>query len=133
MNRGRRYRLYIDESGDHTFNLVESNHHRYLGLLGIWFDVDEPYKTFAQDLARLKSEIFGWHPDDPPICLHRKDLVGRKGRFGRLREPELNERFEASLIKLVSEARSCMTCVVVEERGSPEISAPLFSRLLAPR
>lgn len=115
MNRGRRYRLYIDESGDHTFNLVASDPHRYLGLLGIWFDLDEPYKSFAEGLSRLKAEIFGWHPDDPPVCFHRKDMVGRKGRFGRLREPELNERLEAGLVKLVREARFCMTCVVIDK------------------
>jgi hypothetical protein len=34
----KRFRLYIDESGDHTFTLADDDNHRYLGLLGVWFD-----------------------------------------------------------------------------------------------
>jgi len=29
-----RYRLYIDESGDHTYKLLDDPSHRYLALLG---------------------------------------------------------------------------------------------------
>jgi len=110
-----RYRLYIDESGDHTFQLADNDNQRYLGLLGLWFNTFAPYKDFAQALGELKREIFGWHPDDPPICLHRKDLIARKGVFRRLRNQELNERFEDGLLKVVREARFCMTCVVIDK------------------
>jgi hypothetical protein len=109
------YRLYIDESGDHTFQLAEHDNHRYLGLLGIWFDIEAPYKAFAQALSDLKRDIFDRHPDDPIICLHRKDLLGRKGVFRRLRNPDLNERFERELVRVVSEAPFCMTCVVIDK------------------
>lgn len=109
------YRLYIDESGDHTFNLVDNDNHRYLGLLGIWFDADTPYKAFARSLDQLKADLFGSHPDDPPLCLHRKDIKERRGIFGRLRDPELNGRFEAGLIRVVEEASFQMTCVVIDK------------------
>jgi hypothetical protein len=109
------YRIYIDESGDHTFHLADNDNHRYLGLLGLWFDTDVPYRAFAQALSELKRDLFGWHPDDPPICLHRKDLIDRKGVFRRLRNPELNERFERGLLKVVGEASFCMTCVVIDK------------------
>ena len=111
----RTYRLYIDESGDHTFNLVENDNHRYLGLLGIWFDVDAPYKVFAESLHQFKADLFGWHPDDSPICLHRKDIKERRGIFGRLRDAELNRRFEAGLIEVIAEAPFQMTCVVIDK------------------
>jgi hypothetical protein len=114
-NTEGRYRLYIDESGDHTFQLADDDNHRYLGLLGIWFDTDVPYKAFSRNLNDLKQEIFDRHPDDPVICLHRKDLVGRKGVFRRLRDRDLNERFERGLVKVVDEARFCMTCVVIDK------------------
>jgi len=111
----RRYRLYVDESGDHTFQLADNDNQRYLGLLGIWFNTFGPYKAFAQALGELKRDIFGWHPDDPPICLHRKDLIARKGVFRRLRNPELNAHFEQGLLQVVREARFCMTCVVIDK------------------
>lgn len=114
-NVKRRYRLYIDESGDHTVHLADNDNHRYLGLLGLWFDIDMPYKSFAQALSDLKREIFAQHPDDPSICLHRKDLVDRKGVFRCLRNQDLNQHFESELVRVVKEARFCMTCVVIDK------------------
>jgi hypothetical protein len=111
----KRYRLYIDESGDHTFQLADNDNQRYLGLLGIWFDTDAPYKAFAEALGKLKQDIFGRYPDDPPICLHRRDLIDRKGVFRRLRNPELNERFEQELLRVARDAHFCMTCVVIDK------------------
>jgi hypothetical protein len=111
----QRYRLYIDESGDHTFHLADSDNHRYLGLLGIWFDSETPYRTFAQALGEFKAAIFGSHPDDPPVCLHRKDILERRKVFGRLRDPGLNRRFEEGLLAVIGEARFCMTCVVIDK------------------
>lgn len=114
-DKERRYRLYIDESGDHTFNLVDQDNHRYLGLLGIWFDADAPYKAYARSVEALKAEIFGWHPDDNPVCLHRKDILERRKIFSRLRDPDLNQRFEAQLLRVVHDARYCMSCVVIDK------------------
>ncbi|HEV2856648.1 MAG TPA: DUF3800 domain-containing protein [Thermoanaerobaculia bacterium] len=111
----RRFRLYVDESGDHTFSLADDDNHRYLGLLGVWFDSEAPYMEFARALGDLKREIFGWHPDDPPICFHRNDILRRKHAYGRLREPEVNGRFEAGLLKVVREASFCTTCVVIDK------------------
>lgn len=113
--KAERHRLYIDESGDHTYQPADDDNRRYLGLLGIWFDSDAPYKSFARALTDLKRDIFEQHPDDPIICLHRKDLIGRKGVFRRLRNPNLNERFERELLTLVREAHFCMTCVVIDK------------------
>jgi|SRR3954453_11524696 len=115
MSKEKRYRLYIDESGDHTFHLVDDDNHRYLGLLGLWFDTDTPYKAYAQALSDLKRDIFEPHPDDPIICLHRKDLIERRGVFRRLRNPDLNERFERELLRVVREAHFCMTSVVIDK------------------
>ena len=42
------YRLFVDESGDHVYNLLELAEHRYLALLGLWFRVSE-YERFERD------------------------------------------------------------------------------------
>lgn len=114
-NEKKRFRLYVDESGDHTFKLTDDHNHRYLGLLGVWFDSETPYREFARSLGGLKKEIFGSHPDDPPVCFHRKDIVGRKGIFVRLRNPEINKRFEDGLLQVIRAAQFCMTCVVLDK------------------
>ncbi|MGA2867087.1 MAG: hypothetical protein ABSF95_21635 [Verrucomicrobiota bacterium] len=40
-----RYRLYLDESGDHVFNHLEKPSHRFLCLLGCWFRNPEYLST----------------------------------------------------------------------------------------
>ena len=40
----KRYRLYIDESGDHTYQDIEDPARRYLGLIGCFVD-GEVYRT----------------------------------------------------------------------------------------
>ncbi len=111
----RHFRLYVDESGDHALRLADNDNHRYLGLLGLWFETGEPYRCFARDLETLKMEIFGPHPDDDPICLHRKDIVERRGVFGRLKDRDLNARFERGLIDLIERAEFHLACIVLDK------------------
>jgi hypothetical protein len=50
-----RYRLYVDESGDHAYNRLDEISHRYLALLGVWFRQPDDYVSFADD------DAFGKH------------------------------------------------------------------------
>ena len=111
----RRFRLYVDESGDHTFTRVDEPNHRYLGLLGVWIDIGEPYRNLLRALNELKSEVLGWHPDDPPICLHRKDILHRRGVFSSLQDPGRDKEFCNGLIRAIGGAQFCMTCVVIDK------------------
>jgi len=52
-----RYRLYIDESGDHTYNLLDDPSHRYLALLGVWFRQADDYVAF-QDKFRKAGKKY---------------------------------------------------------------------------
>lgn len=128
MSEKSRYRLYIDESGDHGFNLVHQREHRYLALLGIWFEVGDSYNHFAQRLQALKDRVFSPRPDDP-ICLHRMDIVYRKGPFGILRNPELASTFDRGLLELVTTAEFVMTCVLIDKK---EHGTKTYRRLFHP-
>jgi hypothetical protein len=111
-----RYRLYIDESGDHTYNLLDDPSHRYLALLGVWFRQADDYLAFADDLEGLKREMFGPRPDNP-VILHRSDIVNRKGPFGVLCDTDARKRFDARLLEVVGRARFKMVCVVIDKRA----------------
>ena len=50
-----RYRLYIDESGDHTYNKLDTVGHRYLALLGVWFRQSDDYLAFARDSTHSET------------------------------------------------------------------------------
>lgn len=113
-----RYRLYIDESGDHTYKLLDDPSHRYLALLGVWFRVNDHYTTFADDLEKFKRDIFGPRPDKP-VVLHRSDIINRKGPFGLLCRPETQVRFDAGLLEVVARAQFKMVCVIIDKKRVP--------------
>ena len=45
------YRMYVDESGDHTFESLDDDGHRYLALVG--------------DVFRLRDTYPGFYPSTP--------------------------------------------------------------------
>ena len=110
-----RYRLYIDESGDHTVSLLDEPSHQYLALLGVWFRQAPDYAAFAENLERLKRDLFGVRPDKP-VVLHRSSIINRKGAFGRLCDARLRTRFDEELLALVDRARFHMVCVVIDKK-----------------
>ena len=114
-SRKLRYRLYIDESGDHTYMLLEEISHRYLALLGVWFEQTDDYVAFADDLERFKRGIFGPRPDKP-VVLHRSDIINRKSSFGLLCNPEIRERFNAGLLDVIIKAQFKMVCVIIDKQ-----------------
>src|SRR5665213_24602 len=111
-----RYRLYVDESGDHTYNLLDDPSHRYLALLGVWFRQADDYVAFADELEVFKRGIFGPRPDKS-VILHRSDIVNRKGPFGLLRNPEIQERFNAGLLDVIARAEFRIICVVIDKKA----------------
>ncbi len=115
QHRKRRYRLYIDESGDHTYNLLDDPSHRYLGLLGVWFHQEEDYVAFSDDMDRFKREVFGPRPDKP-VVFHRSDIINRRGSFGLLRQEEKKRQFDEGLLSLIRRARFRMACVVIDKK-----------------
>jgi len=110
-----RYRLYTDESGDHTYKLLDDPSHRYLALLGVWFRQHDHYTAFADDLERFKRGIFGPRPDKP-VVLHRSDIINRKGPFGLLCQPEVEARFDSGLLEVVARAQFKMACVIINKK-----------------
>lgn len=113
------FRLYIDESGDHTFNRVDEDAHRYLAVLGVWFRQGKPYLDFVRELQELKDRIFGPRPDDP-VIFHREDIVNRRGPFWRLNQPEIAKEFGDGILKLVSEGRFRVCCIVIDKQTHQE-------------
>src|SRR5438552_2567490 len=97
--RPPRYRLYIDESGEHTYSKLDDVAHRYLALLGVWFRQTDDYIAFATDLERFKESFFGKRPDNPAV-LHRADIINRKGPFGILCDAEKRASFDAGLLEI---------------------------------
>jgi len=115
--RPSRYRLYIDESGDHTYNLLDEPSHRYLALLGVWFRQADDYVAFADDLDKFKRELFGPRPDKP-VILHRKvDNIAGLQLADVLAHPVKQAcLLESNLITDTGEAFGKEVCRAVKEK-----------------
>ncbi len=115
---GERYRMYVDESGDHSYNMLYQDSNRYLSLLGVWFN-DKDYLIFSERLETIKNNIFGKKPDSP-IILHREDIIHRKGPFVILKDQQKNSLFEESLLALIKESSFMLCCVIIDKKRHKE-------------
>lgn len=61
----RIFRLYIDESGDHTYKKIEDINQRYLSLTGCIIDSEVYRKQIQPEFELLKQKHFPHSPDDP--------------------------------------------------------------------
>jgi len=112
-NLPKRYRLYIDETGDSAFNRLSNPIHRYFGLLGVWLEQNADAK-FTQNLKTFKESIF--HETSMPVAFHRKDIINKKGAFGILREAEINQKFNYGLLNLLSNSEFRLICVLIDKK-----------------
>jgi hypothetical protein len=139
------YRLYIDESGDHsygkkelrTFRIVskerttvaefpyenfpelEDISKRYLGLTGCIVETNEYRNSFHPELEKLKQKHFPHNPDDP-VILHRKDIINKSGSFWRLREPERERAFNDDLLSFIGSMKYKVITVVIDKKEHVE-------------
>jgi hypothetical protein len=110
-----RYRLYIDESGDHVFKQLDEPGHRCLCLLGCFFRRSE-YRLFQDSLERFKQQHIPRDPDEP-VILHREDIINRRNAFWRLRDPLAALSFDRDLLELIGNANFRIVAVVIDKRA----------------
>lgn len=108
-----RYRLYLDESGDHVFRETNEIAHRYLCLLGCWF-LNPEYMRFHEALESFKIRHLPHHPDDP-VVLHRDDMINARKAFKNLREHGKRERFDQELLQVIEAADFRVVAVVIDK------------------
>ena len=113
-----RYRLYLDESGDHVFRHVTEPSHRYLCLMGCWFQ-NPNYLKFHNGLEQLKARFLPHHPDDP-VVLHRVDIVNARNALRSLRNPSVRKQWDDALLELIAGAEFLVVAVVIDKQGLSE-------------
>lgn len=136
------YRLYIDESGDHTYgkkekhplvvrqqeNIIidatldsyphlEKDDKRYLGLTGCIFKLDYYRDHFGPAIESFKRDFFD--PDEQ-VILHAKEIIQRRGHFHILQNIEIASRFDAGLIDLIANAEYTVINVVIDKKNHIE-------------
>lgn len=110
-----RFRLYVDESGDHVFRDVYAVSHRFLCLLGCWFQ-NLAYLCFHDALEEVKRKHLPHHPDDP-VVLHREDMTNARGPFKNLRNEKQRKAWDSDLLRVIREAEYCVVAVVIDKQA----------------
>lgn len=95
------FRLYLDEVGSDDLGSADRDDHRYLSLTGVIADLDQVRDFIAPALTRLKIKCFDFDPDDK-ICLHRYDIMHKRGIFGQLSQAARRARFDQELIEFLT-------------------------------
>jgi len=113
--RPDRYRLYVDESGDHAYRKLDEVSHRYLALLGVWLRQRDDYVALHDGLETLRRSVFGPRPDNP-VILHREAIINKRGDFYVLQDRDKAEAFSEALLNLVRSAQFRMVCIVIDKR-----------------
>ncbi len=119
VSKRRLYRVYIDESGDHTYRSIERPDKRYLGLTGCIIEAEYYRTTFHPALEALKQKHFPHDPDEP-VVLHREDILNRKGPFWRLRDENARMAFDRDLLRFFEDQEYILITVVIDKKGHVE-------------
>lgn len=133
----KRYRLYIDESGDHTYgknNIIRSNNgiicenyypeledvsRRYLLICGVLIE-QEYYKYFFQpELESIKKSNFNYDPDEP-LILHREDIIGKRGKYWILRYHEREKKFNEDILNFIKKHDYRIISVLIDKKSHIE-------------
>ena len=110
------YRLYIDETGDHTRSTSETDPvgRRYLCLLGVMVRMGEDYTRLQAAVEEAKRAHLPYDSATPPI-LHRKDILRRRGPFHVLRDDSIRTAFDDALIELIDTTPFTIFGVVIDK------------------
>jgi len=108
-----RYRLYLDESGDHVFRETTETAHRFLCLLGCWFQ-NPDYIQFHETLESFKVRHLHHHPDNP-VILHREDMINARNAFKILQDEKKRKQFHADLLDIIQSANFRVVAVVIDK------------------
>lgn len=111
------YRLYVDEVGTDTLKNLDTDRDRFLSLTGIAMKVDHAREHLAPAIEKLKYDLFPQDPDDPPLVLHRKEIMGGKGCFGRVRSDDaFRDTFNTRILDIYRNTQYNVITALIDKR-----------------
>lgn len=114
-----KYRIYIDETGNADLGSSDNPNHRFLSLTGVIVSLAYAHDVLQPEIEALKHEFFDSHADDP-VVLHRKDMVNRRGRFLALKDPEVEDAFNARLLARLQHWEYQVLTVLMDKKEHAE-------------
>lgn len=110
-----RYRMYVDETGDHSLRSIKDSFNKYLSLTGIIIKADNAVNHLYPSFESLKQKYFPHHCKDNPVVFHRTDIVARRGPFACLQDEEIRQQFDLDLLLSMMEAEFEIVTVLIDK------------------
>lgn len=111
----RKYRLYVDESGNADY--PKKNHTRadlrYLSLTGIAISENECANALSSKIDNMKYLLTGDY--DEKFTLHRDEIKERKGIYSSLNDPEIEAKWNYLIEDLIRNTNYTLFCVVIDK------------------
>ncbi len=116
----KKYRIYIDETGNSDLKSSNNPNHRFLTLTGVILHLNYVREILHPDMESIKRELFHQHPDEP-IIFHRKDIVNKRFPFEKLRDKNFAEQFNGTILKKLNEWDYKIITVLIDKKEHKEI------------
>jgi hypothetical protein len=113
-----KYRLYIDESGTHSYAELNSIGGRYLALCGIVISA-EHNEGFIQPSFEEIRRMFCDDIDLQP-CFHYVDVISKRDYFGKLRNADFQESFNERYLNIIKNGQYIICCIVLDKKTHKE-------------
>ena len=110
----KKYRLYIDESGTHSYNKSDEIKERYLCLNGIIISAEHNQEFITPKWEELR-EIFTEDPDFPAV-FHLTDVMERIGVFKKLENEGVKASFDEKYLEILENGNFVLCSVVLDKK-----------------
>lgn len=115
----KKYRIYIDETGNSDLESSDLPNHRFLSLTGVILSVDYAKERLHPDMEQIKERFFEHHPDEP-VIFHRKEMVNGKGSFRPLKDSVIQKEFDSVLLHSLNEWDYTVVTVLLDKKEFTE-------------
>jgi hypothetical protein len=107
-------RLYIDEVGNDD---VKTPEEQFLSITGIITKKRGHNHVITPEIEKLKTDIFGHHPQSNPIILHRREIVRKEYPFDSLSDPAVNAQWQSRILGLIETLPYIALTVLIDKRA----------------
>ena len=110
------YRIYVDEVGTHDLTHADDPNQRFLSLTGVILESQYTLRMLVPEMDQIKRDFFQRDPDEP-VIFHRKELVNKRRPFHALRDPNTEQRFNATLLEALERWDYHVITVVLDKKA----------------
>ena len=109
-----KYRIYIDEVGNHDLRNADNPNERFLGLSRVIFELAYVKDVLSPEIENLKTRFFAQHPDEP-VILHRKEILHAHFPFQSLKNENIRAEFDEQFLNLLNKWQFTVISVVIDK------------------